>query len=70
MVKRLYFGDITHKHVKALTDINKRELLILGVLAILVIGFGVYPQPITELTHATTEQFLSHMAQTKIPAGF
>jgi NADH-quinone oxidoreductase subunit M len=70
MVKRVYFGEMTHKHVKALTDINKRELLMLGVLAILVIGFGVYPQPITEMTHATVEQFLGHMSQTKIPAGF
>ena len=70
MVKRVYFGEMTHKHVKALTDINKRELLMLGVLAILVIGFGVYPQPITEMTHATVEQFLGHMSQTKIPVGF
>jgi NADH-quinone oxidoreductase subunit M len=70
MVKRVYFGEMTHKHVKALTDINQRELLILGVLAILVIGFGVYPQPITEMTHATVEQFLGHMSQTKIPVGF
>jgi len=75
MVKRVYFGEMVHKHVKALTDINKRELLMLGVLAVLVIGFGVYPQPITEMTHATVEQFLSHMSQTKIPtdeiaAGF
>jgi NADH-quinone oxidoreductase subunit M len=69
MVKRVYFGEMVHKHVKALTDINKRELLILGVLAILVIGFGVYPQPITEMTHATVENFLSHMSQTKIPTG-
>ena len=70
MVKRVYFGEMTHKHVKALTDINKRELLMLGVLAILVIGFGVYPQPMTEMTHATVEQFLGHMSQTKIPVGF
>jgi NADH-quinone oxidoreductase subunit M len=69
MVKRVYFGEMVHAHVKALTDINKRELLMLSVLAILVIGFGVYPQPITEMTHATVEQFLGHMSQTKIPTG-
>jgi len=49
--------------------LNKRELFILTTLAILVIGFGVYPQPITEMTHATVTQFLNHMAITKIPAG-
>jgi len=69
MVKRVFFGDIANSHVAELADLNKRELLILSTLAILVIGFGVYPQPITEMTHATVAQFLDHMAQTKIPAG-
>ncbi len=69
MVKRVFFGDVANKHVAKLVDLNNRELLILSVLAILVIGFGVYPQPMTEITHATVAQFLDHMAQTKIPAG-
>jgi NADH-quinone oxidoreductase subunit M len=67
MVKRVYFGDITHKHVAELTDLSKREFLILAVLAAMVIGFGVYPQPITEMTHATVNQLLSHLAHSKIP---
>jgi len=69
MVKRVFFGEIANAHVAELVDLNKRELLILSTLAILVIGFGVYPQPITEMTHATVAQFLDHMAQTKLPAG-
>ena len=67
MVKRVYFGDITHQHVAELTDLSKREFLILAVLAAMVIGFGVYPQPITEMTHATVNQLLSHLAHSKIP---
>jgi NADH-quinone oxidoreductase subunit M len=67
MVKRVYFGDVTHQHVAELTDLSKREFLILAVLAAMVIGFGVYPQPITELTHATVNQLLSHLAHSKIP---
>ncbi|HQR51270.1 MAG TPA: NADH-quinone oxidoreductase subunit M [Methylophilaceae bacterium] len=69
MVKRVYFGELTNPHVAALKDVNKRELLILGVLALLVIGFGVYPQPITEMTHATVNQLLSHLANSKLPGG-
>ena len=69
MVKRVFFGEVANAHVAELVDLNKRELLILSTLAILVIGFGVYPQPITEITHATVTQFLDHMAITKIPAG-
>jgi NADH-quinone oxidoreductase subunit M len=67
MVKRVYFGNVTNHHVAELTDINKRELLILGVLAVMVLGFGLYPQPITDMTHATVNQFLAHMAQSKLP---
>jgi NADH-quinone oxidoreductase subunit M len=42
MVKRVFYGEIANAHVAELLDINKRELLILSSLAILVIGFGVY----------------------------
>ena len=69
MVKRVFYGEVANAHVAELLDINKRELLILGTLAILVVGFGIYPQPITEMTHATVAQFLEHMATTKLPAG-
>ena len=67
MVKRVFYGDIANAHVAALNDLNKREFLILAVLAIMVIGFGVYPQPITELTHATVNNLLSHLATSKLP---
>ena len=69
MVKRVFFGEIANSHVADLIDLNKRELLILSTLAILVIGFGVYPKPITDMTHATVTQFLHHMSVSKIPAG-
>jgi NADH-quinone oxidoreductase subunit M len=52
--------------VAELKDLNHREFLILAVLAILVIGFGVYPKPITDMTHATALQFLQHMATPKL----
>ncbi len=67
MVKRVFFGAVANHHVAELQDLNRREFLILTVLAILVIGFGVYPKPITDMTHATTLQFLQHMATPKLP---
>lgn len=66
MVKRVFYGEVANHHVAELKDINKREFLILGVLALMVLGFGLYPAPITEMTHATVLQFLSLM-HTKIP---
>ncbi len=66
MIKRLYYGEVANSHVAALKDINKREFLILGTLALMVLGFGVYPAPITEMTHATAVQFLNQI-HTKLP---
>ncbi len=69
MVKRVYFGDIANNHVAELQDINKRELLILGVLAVATLALGIWPQPLTDMTHASVNQLLAHLAQSKIPAG-
>jgi NADH-quinone oxidoreductase subunit M len=66
MVKRVFYGEIGNAHVAALKDLNRREFFILSVLAVLVIGFGVYPHPITEMTHATVNNLLAHMAQSKL----
>ncbi|MEQ1601354.1 MAG: NADH-quinone oxidoreductase subunit M [Methylophilaceae bacterium] len=67
MVKRVYFGDVANSHVAELKDINNREFFILAVLAIMVLGLGIYPQPLTEMTHATANHLLAHLAQSKIP---
>jgi NADH-quinone oxidoreductase subunit M len=69
MVKRVYFGDVANEHVAKLQDLSKREFLILAILAAAVLAFGVYPQPLTEMTHATVGQLLSHLAQSKLPDG-
>ena len=68
MVKRVFYGDIANMHVADLKDINKREFLILAILAIMVISLGVYPKLITDFTHISAIQWLSHMAVSKIPA--
>lgn len=67
MVKRVYFGDVGNSHVAELQDLNRREFLILAILAVLVLWFGVYPLPLTEITHATVTDLLSHLAQSKLP---
>ncbi len=67
MVKRVYFGEVGNSHVAELQDLNRREFLILAILAVLVLWFGVYPLPLTEITHATVTDLLSHLAQSKLP---
>jgi NADH-quinone oxidoreductase subunit M len=66
MVKRVYFGDVANKHVAALTDINGREFLMLGLLAASVLWMGVYPKPFTSVMQVSVQLLLDHVAVSKI----
>ena len=69
MVKRVFYGEVANEKVAALKDLNKREFLVLAILATMVLALGVYPQPLTDMTNATVTQILSNLAQSKLPAG-
>ncbi|MFA7240342.1 MAG: NADH-quinone oxidoreductase subunit M [Sulfuricellaceae bacterium] len=66
MFKRVVFGAVANDHVAQLTDINQREILVLGLLAAAVLGMGVYPQPFTEVMHHSVNNLLSHVALSKL----
>jgi NADH-quinone oxidoreductase subunit M len=66
MFKRVYLGPVTNDDVRQLTDINKREFLMLGLLAVAVLYMGVYPKPFTDLMNPSVADFLKHMATSKI----
>lgn len=66
MVKRVIFGAVANDNVAALTDINSREFLILAVLAIAVLLFGIWPNPLVEVMHVSIDNLLQHIAQSKL----
>ena len=66
MIKRVVYGEITNEKVKALVDVNGREKLVLGVLAVCVLGLGIYPMPLLEVMHSTVENLLQHAAISKL----
>ena len=66
MYKRVYLGAVGNDNVKALTDINKREFLVLAVLAIAVLYMGVYPKPFTDVMDASVAELLRHVAVSKL----
>jgi NADH-quinone oxidoreductase subunit M len=59
LVKRVMFGEVANENVAALTDINAREVLVLGAFAAAVLLFGIWPAPLTTLM----ETSISHIAQ-------
>jgi len=66
MYKRVIYGAVANQHVAALQDINGREFVVLGLLAISVLAMGVYPAPFTELMHASVTDLLKHVATGKL----
>ncbi len=67
MYKRVAFGAVANKHVAELTDINAREFLVLGLLALCVLGMGLYPLPFTDVMHSSVDHLLKHVAISKLP---
>jgi NADH-quinone oxidoreductase subunit M len=65
MYKRVIFGAVANDHVAGLTDLNAREFLVLGILAVAVLAMGVYPLPFTEVMHASVNDLLRHVALPK-----
>jgi len=66
MYKRVIFGAIANDRVAALTDLNPREFVVLGLLAAAVLFMGLYPLPFTEVMHASVADLLRHVAASKI----
>jgi len=66
MVKRVYFGAVANDDVKALSDINAREFLMLALLAAAVLWMGLYPKPFTDLMDVSVAELLKHVAISKL----
>ncbi|MBA2723879.1 MAG: NADH-quinone oxidoreductase subunit M, partial [Methylibium sp.] len=66
MVKRVYFGAVANDDVRGLTDINHREFLMLGVLAVAVLWMGVYPKPFTDVMQVSVTELLRHVSISKL----
>jgi NADH-quinone oxidoreductase subunit M len=66
MYKRVIFGAVANERVAALSDLNPREFVVLGLLAVAVLFMGLYPLPFTEVMHASVADLLRHVAASKL----
>ncbi len=67
MYKRVIFGAVANAQVAKLTDITLREKMIFAVLALAVLGMGLYPLPFSEILHVSVNDLLVHAARSKLP---
>ena len=66
MVKRVIFGAVANEQVAALTDLNAREFVVLGVLAFAVLLLGLWPAPLLEVMRPTVENLVQHITASKL----
>ncbi len=66
MYKRVYLGPVANDDVRGLKDINAREFLMLGLLAVAVLYMGIYPKPFTDIMDTSVADLLKHVAVSKL----
>ncbi len=66
MYKRVIFGEVTNDEVAKLKDINFREKLIFASLVFFILLLGLWPAPLLDVLHATIENLIQHITQSKI----
>jgi NADH-quinone oxidoreductase subunit M len=66
LVKRVIFGEIANDKVAALSDLNGREFLVLGMLALAVLLVGLWPAPLLDVVRASTQHLAEQLLFSKI----
>jgi NADH-quinone oxidoreductase subunit M len=66
LVKRVIFGEIANDKVAALKDLNGREFLVLGLLALAVLLVGLWPAPLLDVMRASTQHLAEQLLFSKI----
>ena len=66
LVKRVIFGEVANDKVAALKDINGREFLVLGLLAVAVLLVGLWPAPLLDVMRATTQHLAEQLLVSKV----
>jgi NADH-quinone oxidoreductase subunit M len=66
LVKRVIFGEVANDKVAGLKDINGREFLVLGALAVAVLLVGLWPAPLLDVMRATTQHLAEQLLVSKV----
>ena len=59
MIQKVFFGPVNERTANA-TDIRFNEKLALGILVIIVFAFGVYPQPLLNITDGYSQAIITN----------
>ena len=60
LTKRVIFGVVKNNQIKNLKDVNKSEMIMMIILALLVIFFGFYPFPLMETLNISVDNLINN----------
>ena len=66
MVKRVIYGEVANDKVAELEDLNMREFVVLGVLAVAVLVIGLWPAPLVDMMNVTIDQLIQQIGHSKL----
>jgi len=66
LVKRVFYGEVANDNVASLSDLDGREWTVMVVLALLVLGLGLWPYPLIEMMEPSVANLVDHITNTKI----
>jgi len=67
MYKRVIYGAVANDQVAALTDVSRREMLVLSLLGLVILILGLWPAPLLDVLSPTLDQLIEHISQSKLP---
>jgi NADH-quinone oxidoreductase subunit M len=66
MVKRVIYGPVANQNVAAMGDLDRREFLVLALLAFGVLALGLWPGPLAGVMEATLENLIRLATASKL----
>ena len=60
LYRRIIFGDLTKDDLKAILDLNGREVAIFAPLVVLVLWMGIYPAPFLDMISASVTNLVDN----------
>lgn len=66
MFQKMFLGEVTNDKNRSLTDLNRREILILVPILILIFWIGLYPQPFFNLMTPSVNQLVAGLQQAAV----
>ena len=67
LIKRVLYGPVANEQVAKMPDLNVRELLVLGMLAVSVLLLGIWPAPLLDIMHSSIHHLVEQMTTSKLP---